>query len=84
MRVMLPHLDYEERLQILGIPTLHKFLLDMSERQYDEIAGDVSHPNPKAKPLIFVEHTIYKLKGQKHLSFLNHFSSFSYYDRHNQ
>ena len=42
-RVMLPHLHYEERLQILGIPTLQKFLLDISETHFDEIAGDVSH-----------------------------------------
>ena len=26
--VILPHLDYKERLQVLDIPTLQKFLLD--------------------------------------------------------
>ena len=43
-RVMLPHLDYEERLQVLDIPTLQKFLLDISERHFYKIVGDVSHP----------------------------------------
>ena len=41
-RVMLPHLDYEERLQ--DITTLQKLLLDISEIHFDKIAGDVSHP----------------------------------------
>ena len=46
VRVMYPHLDYEERLQVEGIPTLHKILLDISESHFDKIAGDVSHALP--------------------------------------
>ena len=42
--VMWLHADYEERLQMLGIRTLHKFLLAISERHFDKIAGDVTHP----------------------------------------
>ena len=43
-RVMLPHLDYEERLQAVDIPTFQTFLLDIREIHFYKIVVDVSHP----------------------------------------
>ena len=43
-RVILPDQEYEDRLEMLSLPTLARFLLELSQRHFSKIAGDSSHP----------------------------------------
>ena len=43
-RAIIPDMEYEERLCILQLPYLSDFLMDLSERHFNKIACDSSHP----------------------------------------
>ena len=43
-RVILPDQEYEDRLEMLSLPILARFLLELSQRHFSKIASDSSHP----------------------------------------